>query len=61
MNPGSVGQPRDRLGGACYAILDLDSGHVEHYRVSYDPTALIRDVLRHDADIPYLVEVLKNR
>ncbi|MFB6162315.1 MAG: metallophosphoesterase [Halococcoides sp.] len=36
VNPGSVGQPRDGDPGAAYALLDLDSGTVEHRRVSYD-------------------------
>ncbi len=36
LNPGSVGQPRDRDPRAAYAILDLDSRTVTPYRVEYD-------------------------
>jgi putative phosphoesterase len=35
VNPGSVGQPRDGDPRASYAILDTDSGTVEHHRVDY--------------------------
>jgi predicted phosphodiesterase len=39
LNPGSVGQPRDGLRDAAYAILDVDAGmpgSIEFRRVSYD-------------------------
>ncbi|WP_232688707.1 metallophosphoesterase family protein [Halobacterium zhouii] len=36
MNPGSVGQPRDRDPRAAYAVLDLDALEVEEHRVEYD-------------------------
>ncbi|WP_132059217.1 metallophosphoesterase family protein [Halorussus amylolyticus] len=36
MNPGSVGQPRDRDPRAAYAVLDLDALTVEERRVEYD-------------------------
>jgi putative phosphoesterase len=36
LNPGSVGQPRDRDPRAGYAILDLDAMTVEERRVEYD-------------------------
>jgi diadenosine tetraphosphatase ApaH/serine/threonine PP2A family protein phosphatase len=36
LNPGSVGQPRDRDPRASYAILDLESCAWEMYRVEYD-------------------------
>jgi len=36
INPGSVGQPRDRDNRACYALLDLESWEVEFRRVEYD-------------------------
>ena len=40
MNPGSVGQPRDRDERAAYAILDLDGLAVEEHRVNYDIPAV---------------------
>ena len=36
LNPGSVGQPRDRDPRASYAVLDLETEAVRHYRVVYD-------------------------
>lgn len=61
VNPGSVGQPRDQAGGACFATLDLPSGTVEHHRVPFNPSRLIEDAKMHDPDLPYLIEVLTCR
>lgn len=36
LNPGSVGQPRDKDPRASYAMFDLATGAVEHRRVGYD-------------------------
>lgn len=36
VNPGSVGQVRDRVPGASYARIDLSSQQTTFYRVSYD-------------------------
>ncbi len=36
LNPGSIGQPRDRDWRAAYGILDLDRQIFEHRRVKYD-------------------------
>jgi len=35
LNPGSVGQPRDRDPRASYMLLDTDASLVEHFRVEY--------------------------
>lgn len=42
VNPGSVGQPRDARGGACFAIIDLDGLKVKFYRVPYDVSSIIK-------------------
>lgn len=42
VNPGSVGQPRDRVPGAAYAVIDTVSGEVTHHRVPYDIAAVQR-------------------
>ena len=60
VNPGSVGQPRDGRGGACYAVLDLGRDQVYLERASYDASAVIADALLHDGALPYLVEVLRS-
>jgi diadenosine tetraphosphatase ApaH/serine/threonine PP2A family protein phosphatase len=39
INPGSVGQPRDRDPRASYALYDSEIGTVHHYRVEYDIAA----------------------
>ena len=36
INPGSVGQPRDRNWRAAFAILDAEKHQVEYYRTAYD-------------------------
>jgi predicted phosphodiesterase len=39
VNPGSVGQPRDRDPRAAYALLELESRTLTYYRVEYDIAA----------------------
>ena len=58
INPGSVGQPRDRSSSASYAIINTGSGRVQHHRISFDPRAIIEDASEFDPTLPYLVEVL---
>jgi predicted phosphodiesterase len=43
-NPGSVGQPRDGIPLASYAIFDEDNRVIELYRVPYDLTGMQRSV-----------------
>lgn len=40
LNPGSVGQPRDRNPHASYAILDTDTNTWAYHRVAYDVAAV---------------------
>ncbi|GAB3681972.1 metallophosphoesterase family protein [Salinarchaeum chitinilyticum] len=44
LNPGSIGQPRDRDPRAAYAILDLEEMDVECHRVEYDVERVIEAV-----------------
>ncbi len=46
MNPGSVGQPRDRNPRAAYAIYDASAGVVHFDRVPYDVAAARRKIER---------------
>lgn len=57
INPGSVGQPRDRDPRASYAILSDDQASVEFFRLEYDIQAVIAKV---DA-VPELSEFLGQR
>jgi len=50
LNPGSVGQPRDRNPDAAYAVVDLDDRTVEERRVPYDIDAVAEAV--EDAGLP---------
>ena len=50
MNPGSVGQPRDRDPEAAYALLDLDTMTVDERRVPYDIERVVKAV--READLP---------
>ena len=46
INPGSVGQPRDRDPRACYAIVDFGASSVRFHRVEYDFEATISAITR---------------
>jgi predicted phosphodiesterase len=46
INPGSVGQPRDRDPRAAYALYDHDQGRMYHYRVPYRTAAARRRILQ---------------
>ncbi|WP_313693125.1 metallophosphoesterase family protein [Halorarum halobium] len=50
VNPGSVGQPRDRDPRAAYAVLDLDDLTVDERRVAYDVDEVVAAV--QDAGLP---------
>lgn len=46
INPGSVGQPRDRDPRASFAVWDRDAGTIRFHRVEYDVMAARQDVQR---------------
>ncbi len=50
VNPGSVGQPRDRDPRAAWAVLDTARGTVLQRRVSYDIGAVVREI--HKVGLP---------
>ena len=53
VNPGSVGQPRDRNPDAAYAVYDPEAGTVEYRRVAYDIDRAAMKILR--AGLPDLL------
>jgi len=59
LNPGSVGQARQRPGVACAALLDVSLLAASLMEIPYDPAALIADARVHDPDLPYLTHVLQ--
>lgn len=58
VNPGSVGQPRNRVPGAHWALWDSDAGTVEARVQRYDPSALAAECRRRDPHLPLLADVL---
>ena len=57
VNPGSVGQPRDRLGGAQWAIWDLDTDNISFRREEYDTSVVVERCMENDRQYEYLVKV----
>jgi putative phosphoesterase len=57
-NPGSVGQPRDRIPGAAWALYDTTSGEVSLRRESYAMEQIVAEARARDPDLPYLADVL---
>lgn len=58
VNPGSVGQTRDKISGACWALWDTKTHKVELKRSQYNPDNLIKQCKEIDANLPYLHTVL---
>lgn len=57
INPGSVGQPRDGLPTASYAIFNSEQQAITHYRTEYDIDTTQRRMVEHD--LPrYLIDRL---
>lgn len=59
VNPGSVGQPRNRRPGAHWALFDTETCEVSLQCEAYDASLVIEESHRRHPEIPYLVEVLK--
>lgn len=57
VNPGSIGQPRDWDPRASYAIIDMETGAVEHRRTAYDVAAMQRRLEAQGWD-PHIVAIL---
>lgn len=58
VNPGSVGQPRNRKPGASWALFDTKSGTVDLRTEQYDVAYLVNECRRRHSELPYLSEVL---
>ena len=59
VNPGSVGQPRNRQPGAHWALYDTTSGEVMLLNEAYDFGALAEEARRRHPEIPFLSSVLE--
>lgn len=58
INPGSVGQPRDRKPGAAWSVLEVETGSITHRRENYDIGAVVAAARQFDPDLPYNWTVL---
>jgi putative phosphoesterase len=58
VNPGSVGQPRDRIPGAAWASFDTETKVVRQHVEPYDFESVAAEARRRDPRLPYLREVL---
>lgn len=61
VNPGSVGQPRNRQPGAHWALWDSASGAIDLRIEAYDTEPLATECRRRDPHLPYLADVLSRR
>jgi putative phosphoesterase len=59
VNPGSVGQPRNRQPGAQWVFLDTNSRRLEFRVEQYDKAPLIRECRLRHPELPYLAEILE--
>jgi putative phosphoesterase len=59
INPGSVGQPRNRRPGAHWTLFDTRSREVTPYCEAYDASFVIAESRRRHPEIPYLATVLE--
>jgi putative phosphoesterase len=59
LNPGSVGQPRDRGGMASYFIVNLDNGVVQPRRVAFDIEPIVNAAKERDPELAYLWKIMK--
>lgn len=58
INPGSVGQPRNKQPGASWAILDTETQKVIFRNEDYNIQAVVDEAIRLQPQLPYLAEVL---
>ena len=58
INPGAVGQPRNRQPGAQWAMLDTVSTKIEHFCEQYDISQVVNESMKKHPEIPYLADIL---
>ena len=57
INPGSIGQPRDK-NGFSYATLTLPDGNVEFHEITWDRNLLLKDIEKYDNGNQKLIDIL---
>ena len=53
LNPGSVGQPRDKKGGACWALYNCSNNTVALLRENYNENAFVKKLKQFDTNLNY--------
>ncbi|WCL51226.1 metallophosphoesterase family protein [Leptospira sp. GIMC2001] len=61
LNPGSVGQSRNRIPGAHWAILETENNAIEHFVEKYDDSYIITKAEEIEPNLPYLTQVLQRQ
>jgi putative phosphoesterase len=59
INPGSVGQPRNKQPGAQWAMLDTSFNEVEFFCEQYDIEHVVQESKTRHPEIPYLANILQ--
>ena len=59
INPGAVGQPRNRKPGAQWALLDVTSRKVKHFCEQYDSSEIVMESRKRHPELSYLADVLQ--
>jgi len=58
VNPGSVGQPRNRQPGAHWMLYDTDTGEITLHCEAYDYSLIQAEARKRHPELPYLADVL---
>lgn len=58
VNPGSVGQPRNRQPGACWTLFDTANRSLQFHQEQYNSSALVLECQQRNPELPYLAKVL---
>ena len=61
INPGSVGQPRDRKPGASWVLWNTTSNEFNFFREEYDIKPVVDMCKKYDPNKKYLIDVLKRK
>jgi len=48
INPGSVGQPRNKCNNACWAIFNSTNGQVNFMQTKYKKKKLLKNIIKFD-------------
>jgi predicted phosphodiesterase len=58
INPGSVGQPRNRQPGAHWALFETATGTLDLFCETYDSSSVVAESRNRHPELPYIADVL---